>query len=269
MNPEKKNASAFKKNAVAQTSFSAGNDIILKGMPVCDRKITGLTGLICLALLISGCWTSEAEGPDAYLLRVGDSVLTVAEFNRSFELSKAAYPHNVLQDPAVLNTIRSRLLSQTTEEMILLEKAKEIGVEVTDEELEAAVSDIKKDYPGGVFEETLMEYAVPYPLWKERLKIRLIKEKVVAKELLERVTITADDISNYIADQLGGNEDARSFAEGSQDLNEVIVQRLRRQKAEEAYRTWIKKLQESYPIEINKLQWEKITGSWTDGIKTR
>ena len=38
------------------------------------------------------------------------------------------------------------------------------------------------------------------------------------------------------------------------------MKQLRRQKTEEAYNSWIEDLKAQYAIEINKDQWEKITG---------
>nr|MBC8391901.1 SurA N-terminal domain-containing protein [Deltaproteobacteria bacterium] len=126
-----------------------------------EVKMSSLTRFIWASVFIFGCVASEPDVPNEYLIRVGNRVMTVADFNRTFELAKAAYPHNVLQNEAVLKIIRSRLLSQITEEMILMQRAAEIQVSVTDEELEKAISDIKRDYPDGVFKQTLLECAVP------------------------------------------------------------------------------------------------------------
>jgi hypothetical protein len=46
-----------------------------------------------------------------------------------------------------------------------------------------------------------------------------------------------------------------------EDINEMIIKHLRQQKTEEAYKIWIKELKRRYPIEINSIQWEKISGS--------
>jgi len=42
-----------------------------------------------------------------------------------------------------------------------------------------------------------------------------------------------------------------------------VIQHLRRKKAEQAYTSWLKKLQQRYLIDINRIQWEKIAGSQT------
>jgi hypothetical protein len=228
-------------------------------------KVIILMGLIGAILFIVGCADSGSEPSDEYLIRVGDTIMTVVDFNRAFELAKTAYPHNALKDPIILKTLKFRLLSQLTEEVMLLERAKEMNITVSEAEVEEAIADIKKDYPEGVFEETLLEQAISYSAWKEGMKIRLLKEKVITKELEEHVTITAGDISNYIENQ-NKPDDSESgleteLKEGTEDINAMIIKHLRRKKSEEAYHAWIKKLQEKYIIEINKEKWKKITNS--------
>ena len=45
----------------------------------------------------------------------------------------------------------------------------------------------------------------------------------------------------------------------SDDINETIVKQLRREKAEQAYKSWIEELKAKYAIKINSEQWDRIT----------
>lgn len=210
---------------------------------------------------MAACADQNPKHSDQFLIRVENRVLTLIDYNKAFELTKIAYPHNLLRDPAALRTIRSRLLSQLTEELILLERAKEMNIHVSEAEVEKAVSDIRKDYPDEVFEQTLLENAISYGDWRRALRVRLLKEKVVERELADQVSITTEDISEYIKNHFtNGNLDS-GLTEGSADMDEIIIHHIRRQKAEEAYSTWINKLRNKYVIEINRDLWEKITGS--------
>jgi hypothetical protein len=66
-----------------------------------------------------------------------------------------------------------------------------------DAELETAIQEIKADYPEDEFEQMLLESAIPFSLWKDRLRVRLLMEKVVDRELLQPVEITTQDIEDY------------------------------------------------------------------------
>ena len=195
------------------------------------------------------------------LIRVEDRVLTVLDFNEAFEISKMAFDSSDGEQSEDLHKAQLRLLNEMIIEMILLEKAQEIGITVTDAELEAAVSAIKNDYPAGEFEETLLEFAVSYDTWKNRLKTRLIIDEVIEKELENRITITPEDITDYYQKNYQGKKGETGPNRASGDINEIIVKQLRRKKAEEGYKAWIEELKAKYQIEINGEQWKKISGS--------
>jgi hypothetical protein len=220
-----------------------------------------LIGTIMLLFLLSACEQKETDLGKEVLIRVADRVMTVLDFNNAFEIAKIAYENNIKEQPEVLIKAQIRLLNQLTVEMILLERAEELSISITETELEKAVSEIKSDYPEGEFEKTMLEFAVSYDSWKDRLRNRLILEKVIEEELKNRITITPEDISDYYQKNYQGREEQSGSDQTSEDINEAIVKQLRRQKAEKTYNSWIEDLKGQYEIEINSVQWEKITGS--------
>jgi hypothetical protein len=222
-------------------------------------KLLFLIGAILLCILAAGCDQKASDYGNEVLLRVGERELTVHEFNDAFEISKTAYDHNIRHQTEDLRNAQMRLLNQLTVEMLILERGKELGIGISDEELERAVSAIKSDYPEGEFEETLLEYAISYDAWLNRLKTRLIMDKVIDVELKNRTSITSEDISRYYKKHIQGGQLESDSTRSSEDMNEAIVQQLRREKAEQAYSTWIEELKTKYVIEISSEQWDKIT----------
>jgi hypothetical protein len=225
------------------------------------KRFMALIGFLSVIYPLAGCGGSESKCRDEYFIRVGDSVITVLDFNEAFEIARAFYSHGAMGQPDAVKEARLRFAKQMTEEMILRERAKDIGIKITDEEVKQAVEDIKQDYPGDVFAQILLEYAVPYPLWEKGLETRLLMEKVVAKELGDQIIVTPDDVSKYYEAHHKNHELTPDKKEGSKDINETITRNLRRTKIEQAYKPWIKELQKKYIVEINKVQWEKIIGS--------
>ena len=187
--------------------------------------------------------------------------MTVLDFHRAFEIAEAAFPHNVLQDSSSLKEAKKRLLNQMTEEMVLLERAKELGVSIADSEVDKKIAEIKSDYPEGVFEEILLEYAVSYESWKKGLKTRMLIEKLVDKELSAQIVITADDISRYYEENYRASNLKPDLTDRAQDLNEKIVKHLRRKKIEKIYKSWIEQIHKEFHIDINEKQWKKILSS--------
>jgi hypothetical protein len=185
--------------------------------------------------------------------------MTVHDFNEAFEISKTAYAHNIRQQSEDLRDAQMRLLNQLTVEMLILERGEELGITLSQGELEQALSEIKSDYPEGEFEQTLVEFAVSYDAWLNRLKIRLMVDKVVEEELKNRIPISAEDISEYYKKNFQDRENESETMPSSEDINETIVKQLRREKAEQAYKSWIEELKATYPIELNGKQWDRIT----------
>ena len=225
------------------------------------NRFMALIGFLSIIYPLAGCADSESKYRDEYFIRVGDSVITVLDFNRAFEIVKASYSHGAMQQPDAVKEARLRFVKQMTEEMILRERARDIGIKITDEEVKQAVEDIKQDYPENVFDQILLEYAVSYQLWEKGLENRLLMEKVIAKELGDQIVVTPDDVSKYYEAHHKNDELTPDKKEVSKDINETITRNLRRTKIEQAYKPWIKELQKIYIIEINKAQWKKIIGS--------
>lgn len=211
---------------------------------------------LAILMLWAGCTNSGTADNADFLIRVRDSMVTVGEFKKAFEIAKSAYSHNDMQNPAAFKAAQQRLLNQLTEELILLERAKELDIHVTDMEIEAAVAQVKRDYPDGGFEKMLLEQAVSYPTWEHRLQRRMLMEKVIEAELKLRITIEPEEILAYYDKHFRSRSDTSSI---SGDPIELTVRQLRRQKAEDAYGAWIQQLEKQYAVEINQAQWEKIT----------
>ncbi len=217
---------------------------------------------VCCALMVALAGCSGPEGPsqqEAVLIRTDQQTITRAQFERAFEAARIAYSDDRSVDPRVIQDARLRLLNQMAEEVIVDRRANELGIVLDDSELEAAIQEIKKDYPEDEFEQMLLESAIPYSLWKDRLKVRLLMEKVVDRDLVQALNITAQDIETYYKaheeDFAVQDEDAPEM-----DLKRRIVEQLQRQKVEAAYPQWMDGLRKRYGVEINWELWEQSQG---------
>lgn len=220
-------------------------------------KFVSFICFLWVGYTLVGCSDVEHKQKDECFIKVGNRTITVADFNKAFEIAKNAYPHNSIQQPDVIREARLRLVQQMTEEMILLQRAEELGVTIKDSEVEKTLEELKRDYPDNVFQEILLEYAIPYRSWREGLKTRLLMEKVIAKELGDHIEITHDDISKYYEEHFKDDDTASVVKEVPEDINNIIKKILRKEKMEKTYAPWIEKLKNNYVVEINKKELEK------------
>ncbi|MEN8758623.1 MAG: SurA N-terminal domain-containing protein [Desulfobacterales bacterium] len=215
-------------------------------------------GAAAVVFALIGCSGHDTGTGDEYLIRIGERVVTVADFNRAFEIAKTAYSHNSLQNPEDTKDAQLRLLNQMTEELVLLQRAGELGIGVSDEELEKAIEKIRADFPDDAFEQTLLEYAVSYKSWKSGLKTRLLMEKLVQQFLKDLTVIQPDEVAKFYEENYNNDATQSGDTRNPAAVEEIIVKQLRRVKIENAYRNWIENLRKRYTIDINKDQWNKI-----------
>jgi len=223
-------------------------------MPVWLSRIWGIV-FILLYLLSAGCDTQGNSTNGHYLLRIGGMVVTGMDYLEALEVMKAAYPYDALQDKQVEKTIKTRLLKQLTEELILSKRARELGLSVSDDEVKQGVKAVKEGYSEGNFEKMLLEKAIPLGAWQKRVKMRLLTEKVIDRELVAMVKLTPDEVNQFYRDcypeKLPGSIPPHT-------IDTAFVKQLRREKAQKQYPQWIDTLQKQYDIELNEQQWKII-----------
>ena len=160
-----------------------------------------------------------------------DRVLTLAEFNEYFEPTRISGDEEQAQDSATLREARFGFLLQLVEEMIILTRADELDIDISPQKLDEAVSDFRKEYSETDFEYLFLKQAISFDAWKERLKKRLLVEKVIHKELLEEGSVTPQEISDYYEKHWkewshGEEIRARHILLSSEDQAKNILERL-------------------------------------------
>ena len=223
------------------------------------RDGCGLGRWLILAAMVSALDCGPSPGHESeFLVRVGPHTITAREFQQAYELTQTAYPGSA-DAPALLQDARSRLLDELSVELVVRARAASVGVAISDAELDAAVAAIRADYPPGVFDQTLADIAVPYESWKQRVRARLLMDKLIAAELQPRVVITPEDVAAYYDAHYRGYTASPGSGERAQRLQEAIVADLGRRKLEEAFGDWIDTLKQTYPVEVNRALWARMT----------
>ena len=152
---------------------------------------------ICMAAGLMACSnSSEPKVPEVFI-QVNQSMVTVDAYLREVDEAVADYLADKDSDKEVMANIRLGVLNQITERLIVFERAKELGIQVDDQELEALVASIKADYPKGEFEQVLLEQAVSYPEWKNDMRAHLLMQKVIDQELEPKIQITSEELSAF------------------------------------------------------------------------
>jgi parvulin-like peptidyl-prolyl isomerase len=129
-----------------------------------------------LLLLFVGCGLWEGGLPEHIVARIDHEEITLDEFNREFK--ELVDTPGSGGNPSELRELKEAYLDQVIERKILSQEARRMGIQVSAEELSHAIHEIKKDYPGEGFGETLSLKGISLEEWKVRLEEKLLAEKM-------------------------------------------------------------------------------------------
>ncbi|MCP3927339.1 MAG: hypothetical protein GY714_32685 [Desulfobacterales bacterium] len=220
--------------------------------------------LVLFILIITSCSGTEDKNSNKnILIQIKENKLTVSDFRKALEISKTAYQHNFTQNKNSLASVQERLLKQLTEELLLKTYAKDKKIYISDVELKKEIDRIKAEYPdNAIFEQMLLENAVSFDAWKERLKVRILMEKVIKIVIHPKIKVTSADMSEFYKKYYKNDlkPDKKKMAKiRRENTNALLVQLLRKKKTEELYNKWIDEIKTVYKVKINYDLWKKIT----------
>jgi parvulin-like peptidyl-prolyl isomerase len=143
------------------------------------KKSPPLLILILIVLFFPpwGCDLWEAGLPEHIIAQVNEEQILVEEFDREFK--------ELILEPGReakgtdLENLRRAYLDQVIERKILVQEGRRLGIKISPEELSQAISEIKMDYSGEGFGETLGLKGMTLEEWKVRLEEKLLAEKVI------------------------------------------------------------------------------------------
>lgn len=213
--------------------------------------------LILFVCCIWGCGKTDQD--EDYLIRVGRSTISVMEFKHAVDAAaEEIFVGEQEVNPVAQRDLQMRILNQLTEELIIAERGKSLGIEVDEKSLDDAVAQIKADYPDDTFEKTLLENAVSFQAWKKKLAMRILTNKVIKSELIDKVQITSEDVDEYFQEHY-----PQGVPEGQNvdEINQKIIRHLRHKKAESMYPDWMENLRKSYPVDIDQQRWNHLVGA--------
>jgi peptidyl-prolyl cis-trans isomerase C len=154
--------------------------------------------LLSLLLLSIGFWGCDPLGgglPDHILAQVNQEQIGVDEFDR--ELKEVILEPGKEGKGEGFGDLKRAYLDQVIERKLLAQEARRVEIRVSPEELNQAIFEIKKDYPGKGFDERLSLKGITLEEWKGRLEEKLLAEKMVRSVLQFQGEISEKEALEY------------------------------------------------------------------------
>ena len=150
--------------------------------------------LLCLSLLLVWANCSPKGGSSqSVVVKVGDRVVTLGDLEQIVTITSL---ENGISKKVVWSSIDS-LADRIVDDFLVLEFGEEKGITLPDIELERAIQDIVKDYPGDSFKETLLTRCIDYAEWKQRLREQLLIQKIIEEQASSLPPISHHAIKAY------------------------------------------------------------------------
>lgn len=146
--------------------------------------------LFSLALFFSAFPLGSAELVEKIVARVNDRLITHSEYERRVETALRSP-----QAPTDQERVRQDVLKDLIQEKLLEERAKELAVAATDEEVENAVERIKRQYnlaTDAEFDAALKASDITRDDLKKQMRQTITLQKVIGREITSRLEMTDD-----------------------------------------------------------------------------
>lgn len=155
-----------------------------------------LLAIIAVGVLFgtSACRQQQPELPLPPLLEVGRRQLSLAQFERELQLN---YPDiSGLSEDTQLQ-LKSQLIKQLIDRELILGEAARLNVQISPDELDAAMAEIRGSYSAEEFDQILQQTGKTLTAWTNALKIRLLTAKVSDAILADQVQVSENESQEY------------------------------------------------------------------------
>ena len=177
------------------------------------KKLVAAAMISVMSLSVVGCnmieKTPEAKAKTV-LAKVGDVKITLgdvhAELKADIDSLKESYGEDyesaISEDlKEQLQSVRAQVLEQLVSEEIMLQKANELDLMPSDEELETKIAErteeLKEVYGGEeAFQSALDYYGYTDETFKEFMKTQVISE-IVTEDIVKDVTVSDEEVQEY------------------------------------------------------------------------
>ncbi|HNZ10750.1 MAG: Foldase protein PrsA 1 precursor [Deltaproteobacteria bacterium ADurb.Bin151] len=166
--------------------------IITKNMQKPSMSLV-LLGIVCLVVSCSRDDLSDRE----YIATVNDEKIYYDEYQKRLNTRKSILPPGALPDSlSKRRMLEEEILESMITEKIILQRAGQLNLAVSNTELEQKVLDLRKDY-GDHFFDFLIAQNVQYNEWREEIQKEMLMDKVVAADVNASVLVSEDEAKDY------------------------------------------------------------------------
>ena len=148
-------------------------------------------------LLLTNC-TSRVTEEKKILAKINGTVISLSDFEKEFSSARSGYGSSYPADRETLLKLKGVYLKQMIVEKLILLEAEKLGIEVGAEEVDAAISVVKKDYSDDkTFKKIFTDEYINFDEWKEKIRTKLLIEKVVFHSVISKINVSEEEVEDF------------------------------------------------------------------------
>jgi peptidyl-prolyl cis-trans isomerase SurA len=151
-------------------------------------------GLIAAALLAGLMACNSQPGGDVMATVDGRKILRT-DVDKYYENNVASAQQAPVGEQAM--ALRLNILHQMIDDEILMRRAEKLGLLATDDEVERKYNEFKSPFTQEEFDKRLQDKKITLADFKRDIRRSLTVEKVLNKEVVSKITVTDQDITDY------------------------------------------------------------------------
>ena len=163
-----------------------------------------LSSFFALAFFSLFCWSplpAHCDIVDRVVAVVGEDVITLSEVNEEGRVlfSRIVEQVSPSESEAALQRARDSVIRELIDRKILEQKAREAGIKVKDAEVEAALQRVleRNHTTREQFNTQLAEMGMTEQQYRQGLKTRILRSKLINREVRSKIVIPEKDIIDY------------------------------------------------------------------------
>lgn len=185
-------------------------------MPNPKRPLAAVA--VLAALVMGGCKHDAAPSPDTWAIVNGQTISReqVEKYYRS-RINAQGQTASPSQDEALSLTLS--IVDELINDELMLQRAKQLGLEATDGEVEDKFTEVKSPFTEDEFQRQLKERGVTMDDLKQDIRRQISLDKLMNREVNAKVVITDQDVANFYDE----NRSQFNVAETQYRVAQIVV----------------------------------------------
>jgi peptidyl-prolyl cis-trans isomerase C len=151
-----------------------------------------ITLVLAVFIPLSGCGLLETQD-EKTVITVGETEITLGELKK--DVKRFASEMGVTNQS--VESVMQPLIDRIVDHHLILEYGREKGIVLSDQELEAAVRSMEKDYSETDLRKILLQGYIDYDAWRKGLREHLLIRKIVTKATESMPPVSHTEIEAY------------------------------------------------------------------------